>query len=171
MSALILGILGTAIAAIGLAVTGLEFRARRRAIADEQRVRGEQIALLRRQVETAERQAERDEAAQEAARSADVRVARGGRSGLSWAFELVNAGPATATAVKAWLINAEDGRPVSVTCELAAPLLAGQSTEGRNLEIPCEGVIRESPRMPLAVMVAWTDMRERERRDEFRVDL
>jgi hypothetical protein len=72
--------------------------------------------------------------------------------------------------VKAWIVRAENGSPVSSTLELAAPLLPGESTTDRRLRIPlAEELIMERP--PLALMLSWIDTRERQRRDEHPVDL
>jgi hypothetical protein len=169
--ALALGIAGTAIAFGALILTGLEWRGRRNADAAERRDRNEQIELVRRQVEASERQAALDEAASEAARSADVRIRGGGRDGLGWSFNVVNIGAAPATSVKAWLVRSDTGQPLSgVTVELPAPLLPGEESRGRGLLLPIsEEVVKQPP--PLAVMISWVDTRARERRDEYPIDL
>jgi hypothetical protein len=167
---LALGVVGTIVAVGGLMFTWLERRDRLDADEQERRDRVDEIELVRRQVAAIERQTELEEAASEAARAADLHVRHGGRDGLGWSFDLVNAGSGTATSVKAWLINAETGEPISLTkLELAGPLLPGATTE-RRLTIPvAEAVILEPP--PLALMLSWTDTRPRERRDEHPIDL
>jgi Flp pilus assembly protein TadB len=168
---LALAIAGTLIALGGLAFTALEWRARRRAVDAERQDRVEEIELVRRQVEASERQAELGEDAHEAARRADVRIRGGGRGGLGWSFNVVNIGPAPATAIKAWLIRTDAGQPLnSATVGIPAPSLPGEESRGRGLVLPIsEEVIRNPP--PLAVMISWVDTRQRERRDDYPVDL
>jgi hypothetical protein len=162
-ASLVLAIVGTVVAVIGLRLTGLEYRARRNADAGERENRTKEINLVRRQVAAIERQAELEE-------SADIRVKRGGRDGLGWSFVLVNSGRATATSVKAWLVEVETGRPGTVTVELAGPLLPLESTEDRRLFVPIASELIER-RTPLALMLSWVDSRERERRDAHPIDL
>lgn len=165
-----LGLAGTIIGIGGLALTLLERRDRRNAVADERRERLEQAELLRRQVAASERQTQLEEAAHEAARAADVRVKRGGREGLGWSFDLVNTGPGAATRVKAWMVDAETGDPVSAGLELAGPLLPGEATKDRRLLIPLPTEMFVA-RASLALVLSWTDTRARERRDDHPIDL
>jgi type II secretory pathway pseudopilin PulG len=167
---LALAIIGTLIALVGISFTYLERRDRKRAVTAEREDRDEQVGLLQRQVEAVERQAQLDEAAHDAANAADVVVRNGSRSGLGWSFTLVNAGRATAYDVKAWLVNAETGDETSVTLELGGPLLPGELTRHRHLNIPLPAdFITQHP--PLALTVSWRDTQQRERRDPYHVDL
>jgi len=170
---LALGVFGTLIALAGVVFTALERRDRRSADKSERDERIEQFELLRRQVEATERQAELEAAAHDAARAADVRIRRGGRDGLGWRFELVNAGPSAAVNVRVWLVRADqddDNAVASTTVELAGPLLSGDTTGYPNLFMPiAEETIRARP--PLAAVVAWRDTADRVLRDPYRVDL
>lgn len=167
---LVLSLAGTLIALGGFVFTLLERRDRRLADEAERRDRIAQFELVRRQVEAVERQTQLEESSHEAARAADVRVKRGGRDGLGWSFDLVNAGPGTATGVKAWIVRRDTDHPVSSTLSLGGPLLAGERTTDRQLLIPlAEALFAERP--PLALMLSWTDTRERERRDDHPIDL
>ena len=169
---LALGIIGTVVALGGLGFTWLERRDRQRGDEAERRERVEQINLLRRQVQASETTARLEEAAHEASLAAEVRVKRGGRDGLGWSFDLVNTGRGAASAVRAWMVNAETGSSVGVTLELPGPMLPGESTSDRRLKIPlAEDYFSGGPRPPLALMIAWKDTRERERRDDHPIDL
>jgi hypothetical protein len=155
--------LAVAIAGLAIALGGLIFTWRER----ENRKR--EIDLLRRQVEATERRTELEEETHEASRSANVYVKRGGRDGLGWTFDLENGGLASARNVRAWMIRAETGEQVGSAVELG-PLAAGERTSERQLHITLpEDTF--SKREPLALMIAWTDARQRERRDDYRIDL
>jgi hypothetical protein len=170
---LALGIVGTLVALAGLVFTALERRDRRREDASERAERIEQFDLLRRQVEASERQAELDAVAHKAVRSAEVRIRRGGRDGLGWRFDRVNAVAGSATNVRVWLVRADqsdDHAAAGVTVDLSGPLLPGENTGDRNLYMPiAEETIRA--RTPLAAVVAWTDTAPRLRRDTYPVNL
>lgn len=158
-ASLALAIVGTLIALAGLLYT-------RR----ERRDRIEQVALLRRQVEASERQADLEAAAHDTAQRADIRVKWGGRSTQSWRGDLVNGGAVIATSIQAWIIDARTGETLTGKIDLRKPLLPGEFTEGGWLTIPV-GEELLSERRELALMLSWIDSQARERRDEYPVEL
>lgn len=166
---LALGVAGTVIRARRRDFTALEWRARRRADATERRDRIEQIDLVRRQVAATERQAALEEAASEASRSADVRVKGGGQERPWLELQSREHRPGRCDASEGVDVRAETGASVGSPYELSAPLLAGEETGRQVLIALSEDLIQEGP--ALRLMLSWVDTRERERQEDYSVNL
>jgi hypothetical protein len=66
-------------------------------------------------------------------------------------------------------VRAETGASVGSPYELSAPLLAGEETGRQVLIALSEDLIQEGP--ALRLMLSWVDTRERERQEDYSVNL